>query len=63
MKYMNEEVIPYQIPETVEEFDAMEKEVEAAVKTLFKWGIDSMTRNGGNASMTMRQNTTVKNDG
>lgn len=57
---MNEEVIPYQIPETVEEFEAMEKEVEAAVKTLFKWGIESMTRSGGNASMTMRQKVSCK---
>lgn len=60
MKHMNEEVISYQIPETVEEFDDMEKEIEEAVKTLRKWGIESFETDGWRGSMKMRSRATLK---
>ena len=60
MKYMSEEVIPYQIPETVEEFDAMEAEVKEAVQTLRKWGIESMETDGWRGSLKMRGMTSIK---
>jgi hypothetical protein len=54
VKRVDDEVISYQIPETVDDFDECQRDLRAVLDLMEKWGIDKIETDGCSTSFSYK---------